>query len=148
MGRFRPLIDDDAAVICHAPQNLSSFDVADRATFQRRFAERTGSLLEGADWTDFFVIGGMALSCLVADEHTFKRFYAETDVDIYFVGVEGTVFKEKIVKLLTHLATNAPLMSVVRTSQAITVLPGADRNGNVLPNIQIILAPYHSVAHL
>lgn len=126
--------------------------LAERAIFLERFHGRTGGLLRDIDWSNLMVIGGMPLACLIAGEDEFRRDFKETDVDIYVVGLSGEDFKARVKSLVQSLpepgrgGRGGVQATFVRTPQTITAC--LRMQSNALPNVQVVLAPYVSPAHL
>lgn len=91
------------------------------------------------------------LACLIADEEDFVSNFAETDVDIYLIGVEGLPFKERVAVLVKRLYRAAKrrgiVATVLRTPCTIT-LSMRSASGCSLPNIQIVMAPFQDKKHL
>jgi len=141
----------EGAIILRAPRRKPP-TVASRALFLERFHKRTGGLFVDFDWSNLCVIGGMVLACLIADDEEYQRNFRETDVDFYVVGLSGKAFRDRVKSLVKSLpkpvgplgfaATRA---TYVRTAQTITACL---RTSTPLPNVQVVLAPYASHAHL
>merc|ERR1719433_393636 len=92
------------------------------------------------------------LACLIADESDFHRSFAETDVDIYVVGLTGTAFRQRVARLIEELCAAARLRGlqavVLRTPCTITLSLYGWTWGEPLPNVQVVLAPFRSTRHL
>jgi len=147
--QFRPMQDDDAVLMCPAPEPAQTPSVADAVTFCQRFASRTGGLFDDINWSNMVVIGGMVLGCLTCDDASFRELFSEADVDVYLVGVSGQDFRDRVASIIASLSNKVMnTCSVLRTAQSITLVPGTEVHGWKLPNVQIILTPYRSVAHL
>jgi len=92
------------------------------------------------------------LACLIADESDFHRSFAETDVDIYVVGLTGTAFRQRVARLIEGLCAAVRLRGlqavVLRTPCTITLSLYGGTWGESLPNVQVVLAPFRSTRHL
>lgn len=149
--QFARVPDDDGKVLIPAPQAHSQPEVADKPAFMQRFHERTGGIFEEIDWHNLHVIGGMVLACLTADSSDFCRNFAETDVDIYIVGLAGAAFKERAATLVEQLyrsATKRSLKAVVLRTPCTITLGLCRPSGEPLPNVQIVMSPFRTKEHL
>lgn len=150
--RFTPVPDDDGKLLVPALKcSAGQPSVATQETFLRRFQARTGGVFTGVDWTNLCAIGGMMLACLVADDGDFRKGFAETDVDIYVVGLSGSAFVARIARFVeeVYAAANARGFDVVvlRTPCTITLSLHCPYS-EPLPNVQIIMSPFSTTRHL
>ena len=97
--------------------------------FERRFHEMTYGQLDGLDWSNIFVAGGMVLGALLSVEETDAPNTADqwkgSDIDIYIYGLHPAAANEKIRHIYevfkANLPANAPSL-IVRNSKTISFL--------------------------
>ena len=96
--------------------------------FRRVFQSLTDGLLNGMDWSNVFVAGGMVLSALTCiDPVTQASLYTSSDVDIYIYGLGPVEANAKISHIFDVWKSNLPehakdKILVVRNSRTITFL--------------------------
>jgi len=97
--------------------------------FEKRFHEMTYRQLDGLDWSNIFVAGGMVLGTLLSVEEKDAPNTADqwkgSDIDIYIYGLHPAAANEKVRHIYevfrANLPANAPCL-VVRNSKTISFL--------------------------
>ncbi|KAF3931150.1 hypothetical protein ABW20_dc0110104 [Dactylellina cionopaga] len=64
--------------------------------YKKTFERLMGGALEGLDWNNIFVAGGMALSALLCVDESMDKAYVNNDVDMYIYGLSYEQANEKI----------------------------------------------------
>jgi hypothetical protein len=64
--------------------------------FAERFHSMTNGVLEGLDWSNCFVAGGMALSTLMCVEDQMEERWKGSDIDMYIYGLPPDLANEKV----------------------------------------------------
>ncbi|KAF7329112.1 hypothetical protein MKEN_00171700 [Mycena kentingensis (nom. inval.)] len=97
------------------------------SSFKTRFERLTGGLLNGLDWTNVFVAGGIVLGALHAPESPASLVKDEdlqsSDVDIYIYGLDSKAATAKVKEIFRTYRKNLPRGAptvVVRNSKTIT----------------------------
>ncbi|KAJ7193424.1 hypothetical protein GGX14DRAFT_546277 [Mycena pura] len=126
----------DKARTIHRPQSLSGFLLLGEqrqplvqiqpsvAAFKSRFDRMSGGLLEGLDWSNILVAGGIVLGALLAvDAAGSDEQWESSDIDIYVYGLDSPAATKKIEEIFrvyrANLPQGAPTL-VVRNSKTIT----------------------------
>jgi hypothetical protein len=111
-------------------QNALYLQASDE-TFQERWSELSSNLLQGLDWSNLFVAGGLVLGTLLnpklddtsANPHTIDS-WASSDIDMYIHGLDPSSANAKIQHIeetfRKNLPKDAPYL-VVRNSQTVTM---------------------------
>merc|ERR1711972_121786 len=149
--QFEDVPDTDGKILIPSPPSKKPHQVANKSVFLDRLHKRSHNVLSGIDWRNLRIIGGMMLACLVADGEDFAEKFAETDVDIYIVGLSGAAFKERVASLVEELyrsAIAARMRAVVLRTPCTITLSLNGVNGERLPNVQIVMAPFENTYHL
>jgi hypothetical protein len=108
--------------------------------FRRVFHRLTGGLLDGMDWSNVFVAGGMVLSALSCiDPLTQAGRYTSSDIDMYIYGLGPVEANAKISHIFDVWKSNLPEDAkdktlVVRNSRTITFF-----SNYPIKRVQIIL---------
>ncbi|KAF9514958.1 hypothetical protein BS47DRAFT_1392049 [Hydnum rufescens UP504] len=108
--------------------------------FRRVFHSLTGGLLDGMDWSNIFVAGGMVLSALSCiDPITQAGRYTSSDIDMYIYGLGPVEANAKISHIFDVWKSNLPEDAkdktlVVRNSRTITFF-----SNYPIKRVQIIL---------
>lgn len=94
------------------------------ARFAAAFTAISGGLLNGIDWKNIFVAGGIALGALLCTDIENDAYkYINSDIDMYIYGVGPVEANEKIEHIyktwLANLPPEAP-HQVLRNSRTIT----------------------------
>ena len=92
--------------------------------FRRVFDTLTNGLLNGLDWSNVFVAGGIVLSALTCIEPAANS-HASSDIDIYLYGLGPLAANDKISHIFDVWKSNLPqntkdTTQVVRNSRTIT----------------------------
>ncbi|KAF7296333.1 hypothetical protein HMN09_01103300 [Mycena chlorophos] len=92
--------------------------------FKARFEQMTAGILNGLDWSNIFVAGGMTLGALTClDDDAADKGWKSSDIDVYIFGLSAPEASKKIAHLFdvfkANLPAGAPSM-VVRNSKTIT----------------------------
>ncbi|KAJ7193423.1 hypothetical protein GGX14DRAFT_588656 [Mycena pura] len=120
----------------HRPQSLSGFLLLGEqrqphvqiqpsvAAFKSRFDRMSGGLLEGLDWSNILVAGGIVLGALLAvDAAGSDEQWESSDIDMYVYGLDSPAATKKIEEIFrvyrANLPQGAPTL-VVRNSKTIT----------------------------
>ncbi|KAF3927719.1 hypothetical protein ABW21_db0205475 [Orbilia brochopaga] len=64
--------------------------------YQRTFNRLMNGALDGLDWSNIFVAGGMALSTLLCVDESMDKDYAANDIDMYIYGLTPEQANEKV----------------------------------------------------
>ncbi|KAK0559127.1 hypothetical protein OC861_006739, partial [Tilletia horrida] len=102
------------------------------APFVRRFDSMTGGILDGLDWKNVIVGGGLPLAALtsVTDEEAEK--YESSDIDLYLHGLSPEQATTKLQEIEKIYSANLPIddetgekieFVVIRNSQTVTFVP-------------------------
>ena len=97
--------------------------------FERKFHEMTYGQLNGLDWPNIFVAGGMVLGALLSAEGKDAPNTADqwkgSDIDIYIYGLDPAAANEKIRHIYEVFRSNLPTDAsclVIRNSKTISFL--------------------------
>jgi hypothetical protein len=121
------------------------------AVFSSTFTKLTDGLLEGLDWNNVFVAGGVVLASLLCVENAKSdtgkaESYKNSDIDIYIYGLSLPDANKKIEHIFEvykrNLPPDAPTM-VVRNSKTINFI-----STYPLKRIQIVLKLAKNPAHV
>uniref|UniRef100_A0A7S4ULV0 Uncharacterized protein n=1 Tax=Alexandrium monilatum TaxID=311494 RepID=A0A7S4ULV0_9DINO len=141
----------DGKLLVPALRSSKPPTVATEEVFLERFHGRTRGIFRDLDWSNLRVIGGMMLACLVADDEDFRTSFAETDVDIYMVGLRGPEFQQRVASVMKDLyraARSRDLKAVILRTPCTITLSLCGPRGEALPNVQVVMAPFESTRHL
>ncbi|KAF8287609.1 hypothetical protein DL93DRAFT_2174350 [Clavulina sp. PMI_390] len=94
-------------------------------SFQAMFAKITNGLLNGLDWSNVFVAGGVVLSSLLCTTDADVGKYSSSDIDIYIHGLNAVAANKKAEHIFDVWKSNLPESCrektlVVRNSRTIT----------------------------
>ncbi|KAK6354776.1 hypothetical protein TWF696_003912 [Orbilia brochopaga] len=64
--------------------------------YQKAFNRLMGGALDGLDWNNVFVAGGMALSALLCVDESMDKEYESNDIDMYIYGLTPEHANEKV----------------------------------------------------
>ncbi|KAF8320396.1 hypothetical protein DL93DRAFT_1837519 [Clavulina sp. PMI_390] len=95
------------------------------ASFQAMFTRITGGLLDGLNWSNVFVAGGIVLSTLLCTSESDIARYVSSDIDVYIHGLDPIAANKKVGHIFDVWKSNLPESSrentlVVRNSRTIT----------------------------
>jgi len=97
--------------------------------FERKFQEMTYGQLNGIDWSNIFVAGGMVLGPLLSveekDAPNTANQWKGSDIDIYIYGLDPAAANEKIRHIYQVFRSNLPADAsclVIRNSKTISFL--------------------------
>ncbi|KAF8320357.1 hypothetical protein DL93DRAFT_2224720 [Clavulina sp. PMI_390] len=95
------------------------------ASFQAMFKKITDSLLNGLDWSNVFVAGGIVLSTLLCTTERDLQNSIQSDIDMYIYGLDPIAANKKVQHIFEVWKSNLPESSrdktlVVRNSRTIT----------------------------
>ncbi|KAF8320355.1 hypothetical protein DL93DRAFT_2224717 [Clavulina sp. PMI_390] len=95
------------------------------ASFQVMFSKITDSLLNGLDWSNVFVAGGIVLSTLLCTTERDLEKSVQSDIDMYIYGLDPISANKKVQHIFEVWKSNLPESSrnktlVVRNSRTIT----------------------------
>lgn len=123
---------------------------ANNQEYKKVFHKMTNGQLEGLDWSNIFVAGGMTLGALLCVETPNASQSAEnwisSDIDIYIYGLSPEAANKKIEELWIIFKKNIPPNSptlVIRNSKTISFL-----SNYPLRRFQIILKIVHNPAEV
>ncbi|KAF8300425.1 hypothetical protein DL93DRAFT_577034 [Clavulina sp. PMI_390] len=99
------------------------------SAFQEVFTKITGGILNGLDWSNVFVAGGIVLSTLLCTNPTPADLdkYASSDIDVYIHGLDPLAANKKVEHIFDVWKSNVSAsekMLVVRNSRTITFFAG------------------------
>ncbi|KAF8287610.1 hypothetical protein DL93DRAFT_2092211 [Clavulina sp. PMI_390] len=94
-------------------------------SFQAMFAKITNGLLNGLDWSNVFIAGGIVLSALLCTTDADIEKYSSSDIDIYIHGLDPVAANKKVENIFEIWKSNLPESCrektlVVRNSRTIT----------------------------
>ncbi|KAF8311713.1 hypothetical protein DL93DRAFT_2098630 [Clavulina sp. PMI_390] len=95
------------------------------ASFQAMFNKITNGLLNGLDWSNIFVAGGIVLSTLSSTSDADVEKYISSDIDVYIHGLDPVAANQKVQHICDVWKSNLPESArgktlVVRNSRTIT----------------------------
>lgn len=93
-------------------------------SFKRRFDRMTDGILEGLNWNNVFVAGGMALSVLSCVDDDSEKQFMNSDIDLYIYGLspeDGNAKAEEIWNVWSRNVGDKKKM-VVRNAKVFTFL--------------------------
>ncbi|KAF8320356.1 hypothetical protein DL93DRAFT_2224719 [Clavulina sp. PMI_390] len=134
---FRPSPKSTASARVIQRETLSGYTILDElrapnismqasfASFQAMFTKITNSLLNGLDWSNIFVAGGIVLSTLLCTTERDLEKSVQSDIDIYIYGLDPIAANKKVQHIFEVWKSNLPESSrdktlVVRNSRTIT----------------------------
>ena len=127
----RKIIRDDFAGFTFLDKWRSSFTYIQPSLpmFEKRFHEMTYGQLDGLDWSNLFVAGGMVLGALLSVEakdapNTVDQ-WKGSDIDIYVYGLDPVAANEKVRHIYDVFKANLPAEApclVIRNSKTISFL--------------------------
>lgn len=130
-GTSRKIIRGDFAGFTFLDKRRSTFIYIQPSLpmFEKRFHEMTYGQLDGLDWSNLFVAGGMVLGALLSVEEKDAPNTADqwqgSDIDIYVYGLDPAAANEKIRHIYdvfkANLPADAPCL-VIRNSKTISFL--------------------------
>lgn len=109
------LLDDKRAEIIKIQPSLSSFKYG--------FQSLSDGLLEGLNWSNVFIAGGLILGSLLSVDAKQREAFAHSDIDVYIYGLNAVQSNEKIAEIYKVWTGNLPTgtpTGVVRNSRTIT----------------------------
>lgn len=97
----------------------------DTSAFRTAFESITDGLLNGLDWSNVFVAGGIVLSTFLAVTPNQYKKYRNSDIDVYIHGLAPVEANAKVQHLFDVWKSNLPAEArdnvlVVRNSRTIT----------------------------
>lgn len=78
------------------------------SAFQGAFSKITDGLLEGLDWSNVFVAGGIILCTMLAVTDVDLKKYVSSDIDVYIYGLGPVEANEKVQHLFDVWKKNLP----------------------------------------
>jgi hypothetical protein len=93
--------------------------------FEDRWNRMTGGVLQGLDWSNCFVAGGMALSTLMCVEDQMEERWKNSDIDMYIYGLTPDAANKKVKEIYDVWWRNlGPMKSTfcVKNSKTITFI--------------------------
>ncbi|KAF3909355.1 hypothetical protein AA313_de0200333 [Arthrobotrys entomopaga] len=76
--------------------------------YKKAFDRLMGGALDGLDWNNVFVAGGMALSALLCVDESMDEEYKKNDIDMYIYGLSPEKANEKIKHIANIWKKNLP----------------------------------------
>ncbi|KAL9933432.1 hypothetical protein V8E36_007608 [Tilletia maclaganii] len=113
----------------HRPASIA---INDLKHFQARFDSMTGSILQGLDWSNVLVAGGIALAALTSTTDAEAAKSEGSDIDLYLYDLTFEQANAKLQEIEEVFANNLPIdkdsgkklsYGVLRNSLTITFIP-------------------------